>query len=93
MEEPFTEALNTLHQAHIYLRQEMGGLIRAETIDDQALCRLKEMARSFQEQAHSLLVMMVYQEVPEALRQEAEDLVSYFSGAVTAIEAMRAPDK
>ena len=93
MDPQLIQVLTTLRSGRAALQSELQVWSEAGVFDKARLKHLREAARSFQEQAHSLLVMMVYQEVPEALRQEAEDLVSYFSGAVTAIEAMRAPDK
>jgi hypothetical protein len=75
------------------LRREMEQLTRAGPMDEAALQRLCEIGRNLQEQAHSLLVMMLYENAPGDLIQEAESLVSVFSDAVQHLEARRAPDK
>ena len=93
MTKSLSETVNTLRGAHSFLQHEMNCLARPGAMDAEALGRLRDMARSFQEQAHSLLVTMVYEESPEALQDEAEDLVSAFSKAVRQIEAMLAPNK
>ncbi len=93
MEQSFGERLSTLRRAHYFLRQEMESLARYAPIEVGALRRLRDMARSFQEQAHSLLVTMAYEEASEALQEEAEDLVRAFNEAVSQIEAMLAPSR
>lgn len=93
MTKSFSETVSALRGAHDFLQHEIDGLARPGPKDGEALRRLRDMARSFQEQAHSLLVTMVYEEAPEALQDEAEDLVGAFSKAVRQIEAMIAPNK
>ena len=76
MEQSFGERLSTLRKAHYFLRQEMESLARYAPIEAEALRRLRDMARSFQEQAHSLLVTMAYEEASETLQEEAEETQS-----------------
>ena len=93
MTKSFSETVNALRGAHDFLQHEIDGLARPGPKDGEALRRLCDMARGFQEQAHSLLVIMVYEESSEALQDEAEDLVDAFSETVRQIEAMLAPNK
>ena len=86
----FQERIATLGGGQAAWRQEMEQLTRAGSTDAAALQRLCEIGRSFQEQAHSLLVMTVFcREAPGELVRDAEDLVGYFSDAVRQLEAMR----
>ena len=89
----FEEMLATLRRAQAALGQEMEQLTRAGPMDEVNVQRLCEVGRSFQEQAHSLLVMMLYQDAPGELIQETEDLVSFFRDALERLEARRLPDQ
>ena len=93
MEQSFGDRLSTLRGAHHFLRQETESLARYGRIETEALRRLRDMARSFQEQAHSLLVTMAYEGAPEALQEEAEALVRAFSEALRQLETMLASSK
>jgi hypothetical protein len=86
-----SETVKMLRGARDFLQHEMECLASPGSVDGEALGRLRDMARSFQEQAHSLLVMMVYQEASEGLQDEAETLVDVFSEAVRQIEVILAP--
>jgi hypothetical protein len=93
MDQSFEERLSKLRKAHHVLRQETESLARYGPIGAEALCRLRDKARDLQEQAHSLLVTMAYQDVPEPLQEEAEDLVRAFTEAVSQSEAGLTPGK
>ena len=60
VDQSFGRTLNTLRKAHYVLRQETESLARYGPIEAEALRRLRDTARSLQEQAHSLLVAMAY---------------------------------
>ncbi len=85
----FRQMLDTLHEAQEPVRSEVEKLARVP-VDPAALLRLEEAARSFQEQAHSLLVSMHFQDAEPALVVEAEALVSFFGEVLSQIGAVRA---
>lgn len=93
MDQSFDETLSTLRKAHYSLRQETEGLARYQPIDVRALQGLSDIARSFREQAHSLLVTMACQKAPGTLQDETESLVRAFSEAGRQIEIMLASSK
>jgi len=84
--------LDTLRKAQVALRSELDVQTLAPVLDEGRLVRLRDLARDFQRQAHSALVMMLYEDVPEALQQETETLVGNFGDVVTHIDAMLAWD-
>ncbi len=84
------KTIDTLRKAHDALRSEIELMAEAAVLDRVRLGRLRDVVRSFKEQAHSLLVMMLYDDVPEALQQKAETLISDFSDIMVQIEAMLA---
>ena len=90
MDPTLTRTIDTLRTAQDALRSEMEVWSLARTVDEARLGHLREAARSFQEQAHSVLVTMAYQDTPEALQEEVEALVSGFGEVVGQIEAVLA---
>ena len=84
--------LDTLRKAQVALRSELDAQTLAAVLDEARLVRLRDLARDLQGQAHSALVMMLYEDVPEALQQETETLVGSFGDVVTHIDAMLAWD-
>ena len=86
----FRRMLDPLHEAEGSLRDELDQLAQAGSPDQATLLRLAQAARGHQEQAHSLLVMALFQAAPANLTVEAEALVAFFSGVVEQIEAMLA---
>lgn len=93
MDPQFPESLGILRKAYDTLSSELEWRARANVRDEHGLRRLGELARSFRQQAHSLLVAMAYQEAPEALREEAGELVGLFGCIVSQADAMLDPDK
>ena len=93
MDPIIAKTIDTLRKARDALRSEMELWAEAAVLDEVRLGRLGEAARSFKEQAHSLLVMMLYENVPEALQQDIETLISDFSDIAVQIEVMLASSK
>ena len=93
MDPTLTRTIGTLRTARDALRSEMEVWSRARTLDEARLERLRETARSFQEQAHSVLVMMAFQDTPEALQQEVEALVAGFGQILDQVDAVLAAGK
>ncbi len=88
MDPSLTRTLDTLRTAQDALRSEMDVWAEAGVVDKARLRQLREAARSFREQAHSLLVMMAYEDAPEDLQQELEALIVVFGDTAAQIEAM-----
>ena len=88
MDPTLTQTIDTLRTAQEALRSEMEVWALASILDEARLGHLRETARSFQQQAHSVLVTMAYQDTPEALQEEVEALVSGFSEVLGQIEAV-----
>jgi uncharacterized protein YukE len=94
MDLTLAQIIDTLRKAEDALRSEMEVRALAETgIDDARLGSLGEMAHSFQQQAHSALVMMCYEDVPASLPQEVDALIAAFGEIAGQIQAMLASDK
>ena len=74
MDQPFGERLERLRKVHHLLREEAERLARSGPLEAEALQRVHDRTRSGRERAHSLLVSMAYEDAPEALQHEAEDL-------------------
>ena len=91
MDPTLTQRIDTLRKAQDALRSEMEVWALAGAIDEARLGHLREAARSFREQAHSLLVMMVYEDAPEDLQQELDALIVVFGDTAAQIEAMLGP--
>ena len=90
MNPTLTQTIDTLREAQNALRSEMEVWALAGRVDEARLRHLREVAKGFQEQAHSALVMMCYQDTPEALAQEVEELIGAFGDIAGQIEAMLA---
>ncbi|EYD71495.1 hypothetical protein Rumeso_04896 [Rubellimicrobium mesophilum DSM 19309] len=90
MDPSLTQMIDTLRTAREALRSEMAVWVVGSPPDEARLEHLLEMARSFREQAHSVLVMTVYQDTPEALRQEIDGLIAGFSDIVEQVDTMLA---
>jgi hypothetical protein len=87
MDPMLTRTLETLRKAQDALRSEMQSWDRAGAADVARVRSLGDMARGFQAQAHSALVMMCYEEVPEALPHEVEALMDAFGEIAGQIQA------
>jgi hypothetical protein len=85
-----TDTLALLRQAYSGLSRDLEWRARTEATDAHGLRRLGELARSFREQAHSLLLAMACQDPPEALQGEGEELVELFGCILHQTEAMLA---
>jgi hypothetical protein len=81
----FRQMLDTLGEAQGQLQADMEQLRRAEAPDAAVLLRLSKLARDCQEQAHSLLVSMLYQQSVPELVVETEAYVSFFSSVLDEI--------
>ncbi len=94
MDDPsFDEMIDRLCLGQELVRDETERVARAEPGDHRAdLWRLGNVARSHQEQAHTLLVTMLDQSAPEDLLQRAEALAGFFNEAVEQIEVMLGAD-
>ena len=92
MDPTLIRTLDTLRKAQVALRSELDAQTLAAVLDEVRLVRLQDLARDFQRQAHSALVMMLYEDVPEVIQQETETLVGNFGDVVTHIDAMLAWD-
>ncbi len=90
MDPMLTQMIGTLRKAQDALRSEMDVWALAGRVDEARLRHLREVAKGFQEQAHSALVMMCYQDTPEALQQEIEALIRGFDDTVAQIAGMLA---
>ena len=88
MDPMLTQMIDTLRKAQDALRSEMDVWAQAGVVDKARLRHLREAARSFREQAHSLLVMTAYEDAPEDLQQELEALIVVFGDMAAQIEAM-----
>ena len=87
MDPTLIRTLDTLRKAQAALWSEVEAQAEAAVLDEARLIRLRDLARDFQGQAHSALVMMLYEDVPEALQQETDTLVCGFGDLVTHIDA------
>ena len=88
MDPTLTQMIDTLRKAQDALRSEMEVWTQAGVIDEARLGHLREAARSFREQAHSLLVTMAYEDAPDDLHQELEALIVVFGDTAAQLDAM-----
>lgn len=91
MDPTLTQRIDTFRKAQDALRSEMEVRAEAGVVDKARLRHLRKAARSFREQARSLLVMMAYEDAPEDLQQEIEALIVVFGDTASQIEAMLEP--
>jgi hypothetical protein len=93
MDPTLSRRIDTLRTAQDALRSEMDMWAEAAILDEVRLEHLRELARDFQAQAHSVLVMMLYEDTPETLQQDVDGLVGGFAEVVNQAEALLAGEK
>jgi hypothetical protein len=94
MDRRLIRMLHTLRSGRDALRSEMElWALEGADLDDVRLGRLRDAARSFREQAHSLLVMMAYESPPERLQEELDALIWVFGEVAARIEARLAMER
>lgn len=88
MEPLFQEMIATLREARRSLDSELEALQGARFLDRDSLARVEEAARSFEEQADSLAMMMSDRDAPQVLIDEAEELFGFFRQVEERAEAI-----
>ena len=84
--EVFAEMVETLRQAQGAVRQELEALSQGPGNDGSTLIRLHEAVTSFDDQAHSLVLMLSDRSMPGELIAMAEELARFFEDARRHIE-------